>query len=788
MLLTKYPERVSPIRRYGVALLVSIIALALTLLLSPLMARNPFLIFFVAVTVSAWYGGWGPGLFAIIFAVGATSYFFLPPLFTLEAEPDGLLRLMLFAAGASLICLMNEARGIAMEQARREREQLQVTLASITNGVIATDLQGHITLMNPMAEALTGWTEAAARGQDITQVVQIVAEETGQSIDNPALQALRTGRRIDLVNRALLIAQKGTAHPIEHSGAPIRSATGAVVGSVLILHDIGERRRAAMLLAQSEQRFQAAQELSLDAFTILRSIRNEQGVIIDFIWEYVNPMAAQLLRHPVEALLGQRLLMVLPENRSSGLFDTYVRVVETGQPHDIELFYNGEGISGWFRNMAVKLGDGLAISFSDITTRKRAEVGLRFLSEASTLLASTLDYQSMLSSVAHLALPTLGDWCMVDVIEDDETLHRLVAAHVDPVQEGLVRELQHCYAPDPQIADGLCKVLRTGEPLFLPAIDEMQLRSLAHNEQQLQIMRTLGLAALICVPLQARDRILGAISFHLGSSSRRYTQADLELAQELARRAALAIDNARLYHAAQQAIQVRDQFLSIAAHELKTPLTTLIGQSQLLERRMLREQNWPEQHQRTVHTIVSQTLRLNRMVEALLDLSRIQAGQLSIECVPFDMAALAQRLVEEMQPSLERHTLKLELAQQPLMVVGDELRLEQVLQNLIQNAIKYSPQGGPIRLRLSTQESNLVVAVQDSGIGIPAEALPQLFQRFYRAANVEAHRIAGVGIGLYVVKEIIQLHGGKVMAESSEGQGTTITFSLPLVTPTLATI
>jgi PAS domain S-box-containing protein len=239
-------------------------------------------------------------------------------------------------------------------------------------------------------------------------------------------------------------------------------------------------------------------------------------------------------------------------------------------------------------------------------------------------------------------------------------------------------------------------------------------------------------------------------------------------------------DRARLYREAQAAVRLRDAFFSIAAHELKTPLTSLLGQVQLLQRRGEREGTLNERDRRTVGVVAEQATRLNRMVTALLDISRIELGRLSIERAPLDLVALARRVVDEIRPTLTQHTLECVAPGGPIPIAGDALRLEQVLQNLIGNAVKYSPAGGVVSVRVDQRATHARVTVHDRGIGIPPAALPQLFQRFYRASNADERHFPGLGIGLYVVKEIVELHGGAVSVESEEGQGSAFTIELPL--------
>lgn len=231
--------------------------------------------------------------------------------------------------------------------------------------------------------------------------------------------------------------------------------------------------------------------------------------------------------------------------------------------------------------------------------------------------------------------------------------------------------------------------------------------------------------------------------------------------------------------AAQESIRLRDQYLSIVAHELKTPLTSLLGNAQLLQRRMSQDGNLSERHERPLQVVLDQTSKLNRMIETLLDLSRIENNRLRIDAAVVDANQLVRSVVEAMQPVLIRHTLDVKLPDEPLFVMGDAFRLEQVLQNLVQNAIKYSPEGGTVGIVVDTWNEQVMMSVTDNGIGIPSTALPQLFTRFYRGPNVNSEQISGLGIGLYVVKEIVDVHGGDVDVESVEGQGSTFRVSLP---------
>jgi len=306
------------------------------------------------------------------------------------------------------------------------------------------------------------------------------------------------------------------------------------------------------------------------------------------------------------------------------------------------------------------------------------------------------------------------------------------------------------------------------------------LAHVAQDAEHLALLQRVGLRSGMIVPLVARERTLGAISLGAAESRRTFATTDLELAEDLARRAALAIDNARLYGEAQAAVRLRDEFLSVAAHELKTPVTSVLAYSQVVQRRAARDPALNERNRRALQVIEAQAERLSRLISSLLEVSRVATGHFHVELEPLDLRALLRRIGEEVRVTLEAHRLELSLPDHPVLIAGDALRLEQMLQNLLQNAVKYSPEGGPISLRLSHDDTHAAIAVADQGVGIPQSALPQLFQRFFRAADRAQANTAGMGIGLYVVHEIATRHGGMVEVMSKEGHGSTFTVRLPL--------
>lgn len=416
----------------------------------------------------------------------------------------------------------------------------------------------------------------------------------------------------------------------------------------------------------------------------------------------------------------------------------------------------------------------------DITERKQSEARLAFLAEASALLTQSLDVDTILGNLARLCVPFLADMCIVDIIEDDGSLRRVASHHIDPAKAELVRELERRFPLDPHGSHPAVRVIRTGEPVVAANVDPIEIANATYNAEHEAIVEQLAFKSYIVVPLAARGQVLGAILLVATEAPRSYGQIELALAQEIAHRATIAAENAKLYSHSQQAIQIREAFLSIAAHELRTPLTSLLGNAQVLERRGIRDGLFAERDQRNLVAIIAQGNRLNRLIELLLDVSRLQQDRLQLELSPVDFSTVVDRVVEEMQPSLREHNLECE-CEPGVLVLADELRLEQVLHNLLSNAVKYTPHGGPIALRLAHNGTAAHFVITDSGIGIPQHELPHLFTQFYRASNVDPKRFSGLGVGLYLVYEVITRHGGTVEVESVEGQGSTFTITLPIL-------
>ncbi len=412
---------------------------------------------------------------------------------------------------------------------------------------------------------------------------------------------------------------------------------------------------------------------------------------------------------------------------------------------------------------------------------EQAAARAAFINETGGMLSTSLDYTERLNNLVHFTVPRFCDICVVFLCTADGSISRAAAAHADKEKETWLVQLQKLDPIDPRGLHPAADVIRTGQTSINPDVSASLGQILAMQMGVSSMAPKLIPRDQVIVPLVARQHVIGAIAFGMDASNREFSPEDIATAEILASRAALMIDNARLYQNQQEAVNVRDAFLLIASHELKTPLTAVLGQAQLLQQRFERSNTSTERDLRAIRVIVEQSHRLNKLISTLLDVSRLSQGQLQIIREPVNLNQLIQRVVGDFQPLLVQHTIAYQELDQQLLVNGDVVRLEQVLQNLLQNALKYSPQGGTISVTLESRGAQALITVSDKGIGIPKEAIPSLFQRFYRVHSGATQHMSGIGVGLYVVREIVTLHDGNIFVESTEGQGSSFMVALPLI-------
>ncbi|MDQ1557157.1 MAG: hypothetical protein QOD32_217 [Pyrinomonadaceae bacterium] len=866
------------------------------------------------------------------------------------------------------------ARKQAEESLRDSEERYRNLLENANDIIYAHDLQGNYLSINRAGAEITGYTREEILGG--LNIARVVVPEHFERAKEMLLRKLQdpspTVYELDIVtkdNRRLTLE---VSTRISYVGGQPAAVEGVARDVTARKRDEAEKTRLAALLESQRRHLQAMVGNVPGVVWEAWGVPDESSQRINFVSDYVET----LLGYTVEDWLATPnfwLSIVHPDDRERAGREAAATFASGRLGTSRFRWMAKDGRAVWVEaQSSVILEDtgrpvGMRGVTMDISERMRQEVNEHFLAEASTALSSSLDYETTLATVARLAVPQFADWCGVDMADEDGLLRRLAVAHVDPAKIEWAHEIYQRYPPDPADPQGLYHVLRTGESEFYPDIPDDMLVAGARDAEHLEIMRQVGFGSVMLVPLKARERVLGVITFVNTETSRRHGVEDLALAEDLARRAALAVENARLYRAerqtreaaertsdrlarlqavstalsqaltppqvatavieqgissleahagtvvlldemgtqleiittvgfpseaiknweqfavespvpladavrekmpvlvesfadtharypmlgllasvtgsqalaalplnvkgrtigamglsfprpqrfgeddlafmlalAQQCAQalerarlyeteqrlradaetanrLKDEFLATVSHELRTPLTAIVGWSS-----MLRTGDFdPPTTARAIETIERNALAQTQIIEDLLDVSRIITGKVTLDARPVELSLIVEAALDSVRPAAATKgiTLKSDVgAVAGLTAVwGDPARLQQVMWNLLANAVKFTPAGGEVAVRLSRSESHVRISVADTGQGISQEFLPYVFDRFRQADGTITRTHGGLGLGLSIVRHLVEIHGGTVTAESAgEGRGATFTIELPV--------
>jgi signal transduction histidine kinase len=425
-------------------------------------------------------------------------------------------------------------------------------------------------------------------------------------------------------------------------------------------------------------------------------------------------------------------------------------------------------------------GEGAPGEIAHFVEREReAKRRSEFLAEASRLLGSSLEYEPTLSTVAALALPFLGSWCFVDLVEPDGTMRRVAVIHPDPDRQRLARQLENGWPPERDDPLGAPRAVRTRSSEMLPTVPDELLVQAAHGEENLRILRALGIGSLIVAPMIARDRVLGAITFVSADTGHQYTNEDLSLAEEVASRAATAIENARLLRAAEEANQAKSMFLSTMSHELRTPLNAIGGYAELLEIGV-RGPLSDEQLEQVERIRINQRHLLG-LVNEVLDFAKLDAGRMEYDIRPVPVPAAIRDTESVVAPLAEAKgiTFPREVGRAELVVLADRDRLVQILVNLFTNAVKFTEPGGRVSMVCDADGERVRFRITDTGRGIPAGSLDHIFDPFVQVSEGHTRTEEGTGLGLAISRNLARGMGGDITVESVLGRGSTFTVELP---------
>lgn len=531
--------------------------------------------------------------------------------------------------------------------------------------------------------------------------------------------------------------------------------------------------RADRRLKQSEERFRLIVE-GVQDYAIF--MLDPAGRIASW-----NPGAERINGYRADEIIGRHCSVLFPpEDVELGRPAAELEcTVETGRSVQEGYRIRKDGTRYWANEVISVLFDeagrlrGFAKVTRDVTERRRVHEAQRILVSAGQILGESLDFEETLRRVVRVALPDFAQICVLLLQDESDAIERQVTAHADPAMAAATDLLGTITADS--AGRGIGKVLRTAQPELIPRVTDSFVRAISFDQAHYEALRSLSLASHLTVPLTARGRTLGTLSF--ASTHRRYDAVDLDLAQDLARRAALAVDNARLYREAQLAVRARDDFLTIASHELRTPLTPMQLQVDGLLRAGKRGDLTAERATPRLEMIKRQVERLARLITNLLDISRISAGRLQLEIEDVDLAATVNDVLDRFREELLAAGCPVDLSASA-SIVGrwDRLRLDQIVTNLLSNAIKYGA-GKPIDVALWDLGDRARLTVRDRGIGIAPDQQARIFERFERAVSSENY--SGFGMGLWIVRQIADALGATIEVHSHPGDGATFTVDLP---------
>ncbi|MGB6017328.1 MAG: PAS domain S-box protein [Nodosilinea sp.] len=710
-----------------------------------------------------------------------------------------------------------------MEDALRASEaQLSSIFETIPNGVLILDPQGQIVTANSAAEKILRQTRrelAKRRYSDPTWVITTLEGESFVTEDLPFMRVVRTGQPVHGVEMVITHGDD-TQTILCVNASPLLDAKGDITHVIASISDITESKQAELTLQASEERYRSVIETTAEGIVL----QDTDGIVYT-----CNASAADILGLSVDQIMGRTSLdprwSTVHEDGSLFAGDRHPSMItlRTGEPQsNVVMGVNKpDGTLTWIsintRPLFHPKDDtpfAVVASFFDITDRKSieaeraqrireqtarldAEAGqfrAALLVDISTTLASLLNHTDTLQRVADRVVPFFADWCAIDLLTPDQTLERVAMAHCDPAKVKLGWQIYRRYPQPIDAPAGVAKILRTRQTELAATIPAMALERVAQDPDHLRLLQALGLTSCIVAPLIARGQVLGVITFVTAESNRQYTSTDLALAENVAHQVAIAVDNARLYQdeqtarsEAEAANRIKDEFLAVLSHELRSPLNPILGWSQLLQKRQ------PEDDTliRGLKTIERNAKLQTQLIADLLDVSRILQGKLNLDVVLVPLKTTIEAAIETVRLAAEAKSIQLHshLDTALLPVLGDAGRLQQVVWNLLSNAVKFTPEGGRVEIGLQAippEPNSLGVAhaqitVTDTGQGVAPEFVPYMFDRFRQADSKTTRQFGGLGLGLAIVRQLVELHGGTIAVDSpGEGLGSTFTVQLPL--------
>lgn len=571
---------------------------------------------------------------------------------------------------------------------------------------------------------------------------------------------------------------------------PFKDANGTIKGIFALIQDVTDKvkarraiEEAKLVVDQERKNFRNLFKQIPELVCILRGP--------DHVFDFVNEAHVRILGFDAT---GMTVREAQPE--SMELYGILNDVYRTGKPADLHEIPITVGDRVRYFNLtyaprrdsAGKI-NGVMILGSEVTERvlllkeisdnsRRSE----FLSNASKVLNFSLDVEATLVELSRISVPAIADWCSIQLLTPEGTLKQVAVMHKDPDKIKQVSEFQKKYPASPESPSGAYGVIRNGKSVFVPEITQDLLHKFAKDEEHRKMLLSLDFKSFLCVPIRTREKIIGTLTLVTTTESNRtYTQADVVLAEDLGFRSGLAIDNARLYIESQKINQVKDEFLATLSHELRTPMNVILGHTEILRNEW--DQLSKVDIRKSLETIHRNATAQTGLIADLLNVSTIISGKFTYEPKKISSVATVNTVVESFAPVAKAKDIKLvcDTSNAPKEVVADPTRLHQIVWNLISNAIKFTERGGLINVVVRGNHRMWNLEVSDTGKGIDPRFMPHIFDRFRQEDSTTTRKFGGLGLGLSIVKHLVEIHGGKVQAYSDgKGKGGKFIVTFPL--------
>jgi two-component system CheB/CheR fusion protein len=736
---------INSFRSYLTALVAVALATAIRVALDPLLGdRLPFVTFFVVIIAVAWYGGFGPTVLAVCLSWLAIDRFLLGPRALSQffgtpwqlAFPFFLIGLTVALLGEALHAARRRAQASAselrrvLEELRAGQERLRTTLASIADAVITTDHEGRVTTLNLTAERLTGWGAAEAIGHPLNEVFHLLNEATEASSDLPLANCVRRGEAVSSDDQKVLVAKDLTERWIEHNAAPIKNERGSVSGTVIVFRDITARKRSEQALQQSEEQYRAVYSQAATGI----GEADLTGRIVR-----ANDRYCEIVGYPREELLGRRITDITHADDRAEDRRLFQRLIDGGPNYTVEKRYiRSDGSTVWARVAASLIRDGasrparVAAVIEDITDRKQSQGALR---EQAERLRLALDSGRM----------GTWDWDIRTngVVWSDnlEDIHGLPRGTFDGTFEGFTRLIH------PEDWERVQRAIE--DSIEQRSIYEVEFRNV-WPDGSIHWMSGRGM-----VFTDERGEPIRMTGTAMDITERKQFESSLR-----------------------EADRRKEEFLAVLSHELRNPLAPIQTSLDIMSQAGTAEVDF--QRERAV--VERQVQHLTRLVDDLLDVSRISLGRIELHKKIVVLSEAITEVIEAVKSRIDerRQQLDVSLPERSIRLEADPTRLEQILSNLLTNASKYTDIGGRIWLTAERDEDSIVVSVRDTGIGIPPEVLPRIFGLFVQGERRLDQAQGGMGIGLSLVKALVEQHGGSIAAHSEgPGKGSEFVVRLP---------